>query len=153
MPLSAPCVSAMGELAKTRGDARSYFTPPFQYFLFTSSHIFSSCLTLGPNELCSLVVIGNQMCCHSCQCNGLVCDANTHKLTHRGHCQLIKTVTMHKCLCCPILLSSLSTNNCPVPLRSFSFLSLPRVAPPASPLKLHSVGPYVLRRDPQMCDQ
>lgn len=122
---------------------------PLSLFPFFPS---SFSLTLGPNELCSLVVICSQMCCRSCQRNGMVCDANAHKLTLRGHCQLIKIVTMHKCLCCSVQPSSLQL---PMPysfililfLLHFLFPTLP-CSPPASPLKLHRVGPYVLRRDP-----
>ena len=52
----------------------------FPLYLFPFFSILSP--TLGPNELCSLVVTGSQMCCCSCQCNGMVCDANTHMLIH-----------------------------------------------------------------------
>ncbi len=100
---------------------------PLYLFPFFS---LSFSLTLRPNELCSLVVIGSQMCCRSCQCKGMVCEANTHKLT-QSHCQLIKTVTMHKCLCC---YSHLSYHQMPYSfmlllfLPLFLSLSLPHVA-------------------------
>jgi len=90
------------------------------------------------------------MCCRQCQS---WCVTRTHISSRiAGHCQLIKTVMMHTFLCCPIRPSSL------LPQLSHSsvlppFFSLSHVALPASPLKLHSVGPYVLHREPQMRDQ
>lgn len=104
----------------------AYFRPPFQYSLSTSSRFFSSSsfsLTLGPNELCSLVVIGGQMCCRSCQCSGSACDANTHKLTHRGPLPAHQNGNdaQVSLLSHPTLISLAS--DCPVPSCSFSFSS------------------------------
>lgn len=106
-----PCYGRIRKDSRWRSVSLCIFQHIFQPLSIFPLPIFflssSLSLTLGHNELCSLGVIGSQMCCRRCQCNGLVCDGNTQKLTHRGHCQLIKTVTMHKCLCCPIPLSSL----------------------------------------------
>lgn len=99
MPLAGPCASAVGELAKTHFEtdfqshtAHSKKKNPFHIFPYFLQAFSPS--TLGPNELCSLVAIRSQMCCQSCQCDGMVCDTNTHSLTHGGHCQLIKTATL-----------------------------------------------------------
>lgn len=148
---ASPRVSAVGELATTQGDARSpsaYFRSPFNIsflplpiFLF---QLFFPPLTLGPNELHSLVAIGGQMCCRSCQCSGTVCAAkkkrkkkSTAALTHRGHCQLIKNSNnAQECkLFRPTLISP--TIDCPfLSCSSFSLSSsssssspVPRVAP------------------------
>lgn len=82
--------SALGELAKTQGDAfvsRSIFqTPLFRVFppLFPSS-LQATSFTLGPNELRSLVVIGSQMCCWRCQCHGMPRRVmQTHAGSHAG---------------------------------------------------------------------
>lgn len=82
--------SALGELAKTQGDAfvsRSIFQIPlFRVFppLFPSS-LQATSFTLGPNELRSLVVIGSQMCCWRCQCHGMPRRVmQTHAGSHAG---------------------------------------------------------------------
>lgn len=152
---ASPRVSAVGELATTQGDARSpsaYFRSPFN-ISFLPLPIFLFQLFF----LRSLVAIGGQMCCRSCQCSGTVCAAkkkrkkkSTAALTHRGHCQLIKNSNdAQECkLFRPTLISP--TIDCPfLSCSSFSLSSsssssspVPRVAPcspPASPLKLRSV--------------
>lgn len=170
---ASPRVSAVGELATTQGDARSpsaYFRSPFNIsflplpiFLF---QLFFPPLTLGPNELRSLVAIGGQMCCRSCQCSGTVCAAKKKrkkKAQPRSHTGAIasssKTVTMHKSVSCSVLLSSLppstalffhahlSPSLLPLllPLQS---PVLPPCSPPASPLKLRSVELLLSTRGP-----
>lgn len=153
MLLSAPPVSTMGELAQTQGDAQShstFFRSRFQYFLFTSSQFFfppSFSLTLGPNELCSLVVIGSQMCCHIAAANAVPWYVmQTHMITHGQAMPAHQNYNDGQGLFQPPL-------TCPdtkYPILSHILPAFFLYSPhyPASSLKLRSVGPYVLHRDP-----
>lgn len=121
---------------------------PLYLFSFFSS---SFSLTLGPNELCSLVVISSQMCCCSCQCNGMVCDAYTHihtrshtpgpLPTHQNSADAQVTMLFYP--------TSTSLSYCQLP-QCFMLLLFLLFFPtlPASPLKLHNIEPYVQRTDP-----